>query len=234
MTTFQQLTCPNCGASFSLDAIRTDVARCEHCGTTFRLEGASAGDSTKSKLLLQADFGQQVLNGWQLDTDDKQFEYHKEHDPELWVTLPATSLMRTVMSTTGVFDDFDVSLTSRFIAGKPGGMSVGLKLRRSDEGDYLVCLAGNGMYSAGWHKQVDWGGDFVNWTAHSAAHTGLGAANQLRVVMQGKQMQIYLNGVLASSLQDDRYHSGFVRVVVSPPREMSMTLAISELTLRIG
>lgn len=226
----ESLNCPNCGATFPREASYQDAVRCEHCGTAFRLQNGTAF----GKYILQPDFARASLNGWELNEDDKQFQYSNAPVPELLVSLPPTSLMRTVMSTTGVFDDFDVTLTSRFLEGKLGGMSVGIKFRRSDDGDYLVCLAGNGMYCLGWHKQNDWGGDFVNWTAHPAARPGLGIPNQVRVTMQGEHMQVYINGLLVSSLQDGRFRSGYLRLVVSPPREMPMTLAISELTLRVG
>jgi hypothetical protein len=50
--------------------------------------------------------------------------------------------------------------------------------------------------------------------------------------MKGDRVRVYINGVLATSLRDDRYSLGLVRVVVSPGNDSGIEAAFSALQLR--
>jgi len=72
----------------------------------------------------------------------------------------------------------------------------------------------------------------LNWAKHTALRSGLGQSNRLRVVTNGKRIRIYLNGVLATSLQDERFEVGQVRLGVEPSEHSNVEVAFSDLQVR--
>jgi hypothetical protein len=50
--------------------------------------------------------------------------------------------------------------------------------------------------------------------------------------MKGDRIRVYINGVMATSLRDDRYPSGLARVVISPGKNSRIEAAFSALQLR--
>jgi len=152
--------------------------------------------------------------------------------PELWAKYPKSDRIHPVLRTPAPFDDFDASVTIRFIDGRYEQINAGFELRFSDDGDYVIRISGQGTFSVGWHKETDWGDHVVKWTKHPILKTEMGEANRLRVLMKGDRIRVYINGVLATLLRDDRYSSGLVRVVVSPGNDSGIEAAFSALQLR--
>lgn len=233
MTNFQKLSCANCGAAISIENFRNDVATCEHCGTSFRMPTSYTPEPEMGDLILGADFRNPKVPGWVVSYEDK-VEFKDEQGPELWATFTPDKLIYPVIRTPGIFDDYDVSVTIRFIKGSYDHISAGLELRYGgDVGDYVIRISAQGTFQVGWHEKKEWGDSLIGWTTHPSLKTEMGAANRLRVVMQGNRMRVYLNGVLATSLRDDRYSSGLVRVVVSPhSKKPNTVVAFSDVQLR--
>ena len=65
---------------------------------------------------------------------------------------------RQFLRTPGPFDDFDVSVTIRFIKGSYEHISAGLELCSGDGGDYVVRISAQGTFNVGWHAKTEWGG----------------------------------------------------------------------------
>ncbi len=183
-------------------------------------------------LILGADFRDPKVPGWVISNEDK-VEFKNEQGAELWANFEPSDMISPVIRTPAHFDDFDIGVTIRFIKGNYEQISAGLELRYCDEGDYVFRISAQGTFQVGWHKQKEWGDTLMRWTNHPKLRTEMGDANRLRVVMRGNQIRVYLNGVLATSLRDNRFSSGLIRVVISPGYEKPNTVAAySDLQLR--
>jgi len=183
-------------------------------------------------LILGADFRDPKVPGWIISYEDK-VEFKDDDIPELWANYEPADVIFPVIRTPGPFDDFDISVTIRFIKGNIDQISAGFELRYGDEGDYVFRISAQGTFQIGWHKEKEWGETLMSWTKHPNLRTEMGDPNRLRVVMQGERIRVYLNGVLATSLRDDRFSSGLIRVVISPGSDKPNTVvAYSDLQLR--
>ncbi len=227
----EKLACPSCGAALSVRAQPKDVITCDYCGVSFRIPDSLTPEPEMGDLLLGANFSDFKVPGWRVYTPE-HLKFKPGPPPELWASLPKSDRIHTVVSTPGPFDDFDASVTIRFIEGHREYASAGMEVRASDAGDYVVRVSAQGTFQVGWHDKDAWGGTLVNWTAHPALRDEMGASNRLRVILRGQQMRVYLNGVLATSLQDGRFPGGKVRVVVSPGAKSPIVAAFSDLQLR--
>jgi hypothetical protein len=224
--------CANCGVAINPRRKHGSLVLCEHCGAVFRQspEGPTP-QPTLGDLLLGADFRDPALPGWVVSRPE-QVEFRPGSPAELWASLPASELIHPVVRTPGPFDDVDAGVTIRFISGVYEYISAGFEVRAWDDGDYVVRLSAQGTFAVGWHAGSAWGGELVGWTNHPVLRTEWGAANRLRVVGLGNQLRIYLNGMLAASLRDDRFHRGRVRLVMVPGGQGPATAAFSDLQLR--
>lgn len=228
---YEAITCPNCGASESLGGFRGVVFECRYCNTTFRVPVSMTPEPDIGDLLLGADFTEPDIPGWRIVDTDK-ITFKEGPPPELWAKYPKSDSIHPVLRTPAPFDDFDVSVTIRFIDGKYEQISAGFELRFSDDGDYVIRISAQGTFSVGWHKETDWGDHLVKWTKHPILKTEMGEPNRLRVLMKGDRIRVYINGVMATSLRDERYSSGLVRVVVSPGNDSGIEAVFSSLQLR--
>jgi len=226
-----ELACANCGAAINPDAMRGDVAVCGYCGAAFRVAASLTPEPAMGDLLLGADFRDPSVPGWIISLPD-QVEFRPGSPAEAWVALAASDLIHAVVRTPGPLDDFDAGVTVRFISGVHDQASAGLEVRSWDAGDYTVRISAQGTFSLGWHDQSAWGGYLVPWANHPALRGQWGDANRLRVVMRGERMRVYLNGVLAASLHDDRFASGRIRVVLAPGKGGDAVAAFSDVQVR--
>ncbi|MEK7275869.1 MAG: hypothetical protein AAB427_00835 [Chloroflexota bacterium] len=231
MTLLHELACVNCGATLRVMAQRGAVISCEYCGTSFRIPTSLTPEAEMGDLLLGADFREPDAPGWVLLSKEK-LEFRPGAPAELWATFPASALIHPVLRTPGPFDDFDVSVSVRFIKGSYEHVSAGLEVRSSDDGDYVIRISPQGTFSIGWHNKADWGDWLVKWNEHPSLRTKLGESNRVRVVMRGEQLRLYLNGMLATSLRDSRFRAGFVRLAVTPSEKGELVTAFSDLQLR--
>jgi len=183
-------------------------------------------------LILGADFRDPKVPGWVISYEDK-VEFKDDVVPELWATFTPEHAIFPVIRTPGIFDDYDISVTIRFIEGSYKHISAGFELRSGDHGDYVIRISALGTFQVGWHNKKEWGGTMIDWTNHPDLKTEMGDANRLRAVLQGNKIRVYLNGVLATSLRDDHFSSGLVRVVVSPySKKPNTVVAFSDVQLR--
>lgn len=232
MTSMKEMNCANCGATLQVIDVRSAVISCQYCGTSFREADSSSPEPEMGDLILGADFRDSKLPGWVISYEDK-VEFKNEADPELWATFTPAEVIFPVIRTPGIFDDFDVGVTIRFIKGSYEHISAGFELRYGDEGDYVFRISAQGTFQVGWHKEKEWGETLVSWTKHPNLRSEMGDANRLRVVLRGNRIRVYLNGVLATSLRDDHFSAGLVRVVVSPSKKKPNTVvAFSDVQLR--
>ncbi|MBL6980620.1 MAG: hypothetical protein ISR58_05450, partial [Anaerolineales bacterium] len=215
MSPLQELNCVNCGAIVAVDRPKGAVVSCEYCGTSFRVPSTMTPQPELGDLILGADFREPKVPGWIISYEDK-VEFKNEHVPELWANFPPADVISPVIRTPAPFDDFDVSVTIRFIKGNYEQISAGLELRYGDEGDYVFRISAQGTFQIGWHKEKEWGDTLMSWTSHPNLRTEMGDPNRLRVVLRGERIRVYLNGVLATSLRDDHFSLGLIRVVISP------------------
>jgi hypothetical protein len=74
--------------------------------------------------------------------------------------------------------------------------------------------------------------DLMGWTTHTALRSGLNESNRLRVICDGDRLRMYLNGVLATSIRDERFEEGRLYVSFPPSKESHVVVAVSDLQLR--
>lgn len=231
MTLLHELSCVNCGATIRVMAMRGAVVQCDYCHASFRVPTSLTPEPEMGDLLLGADFRDIALPGWTLLNRDK-LEFRPGAPAELWATFSGSDRIHPILRSPGPFDDFDVSISIRFVKGSYEHISAGLELRSGDDGDYVVRISAQGTFCLGWHKKTEWGGAIINWTEHPALRARMGEFNRVRVAMRGDQIRIYLNGVIASSIHDPKFSSGLIRLVSSPSIKDSITVAFSDLQLR--
>jgi hypothetical protein len=124
-------------------------------------------------------------------SNQEKLAFKSEPSNELRAEFPASSNIYPVLRTPAPFDDFDASVTIRFIDGDYDQISAGLELRFNDESDYVIRISAQGTFSVGWHEKTDWGGYLVKWTSHPVLRSEMGESNWLRVIMKGKRISVY-------------------------------------------
>jgi hypothetical protein len=229
------LNCPNCGASLPTSAVKADLAVCEFCGTTFRISKTSAPEPDMGDLLLGADFRSNTLLGWEL-VKDGEITFHKGNPSELRGFYKPRINSYYVLISSGFLDDFDAGITIKFTDGDEKLITAGFFPRMNSEGGYAVYISPQGQYNIGYFTK-DTNGDFkwntlVDWTSHASLRKGKDVTNRLRVIMDGEKMRVYLNGVLATSLKDNRYKMGKLHVIAEPNGETNLGVAYSDLQVR--
>lgn len=232
------LNCPNCGAALPKSAVMGDVAICDYCKTSFRIAQTFTPQPDMGDLMLGADFSSLPLLGWEL-LNPEQVTFPVRYPPELECYFPASEQVHYVLQTPGMFDDYDVSLTVRHLEGDQEWIRAGLVTRFSaEQGAYLIFVSAQGTYMIGAYEysksdeKLKWAGEIVKWTASSALRSEMGEPNRLRVIQRGSQMRVYLNGVLSTSLRDDRFLVGKIRLGVEPSQHTSIRVAFSDLQVR--
>lgn len=230
------LTCPNCGAALSAAALKNDLATCEFCGTTFRMSKTATPEPDMGDLLLGADFANETLPGWEIIRDG-ELTFHKGNPPELRGLYKPRINSYYVLISSGFLDDFDASVTIKFTEGDEKLITAGLYPRMNSEGGYAFYISPLGQYNIGYFTKETTNTDFkwntlVDWTTHTSLRKGRDVTNRLRVIMDGEKMRVYLNGVLATSLKDNRYKMGKLHVVAEPNGETNLGVAYSDLQVR--
>ncbi|MBC7879574.1 MAG: hypothetical protein H7Y59_20590 [Anaerolineales bacterium] len=230
------LNCPSCGASLSENAIKADFAVCEFCGTTFRMSKTLTPEPSMGDLLLGADFRSDILPGWEL-IKEGEITFHKGNPSELRGFYKPRINSYYVLKSSGFLDDFDASITIKFTDGDEKLITAGFYPRLTNDGGYGVYISPVGSYNIGYFTIDTTSGDFkwntlVDWTHHASLRTGRNMPNRLRVICDGERFRIYLNGVLATSLKDNRYKMGKLFVVAEPNGETNLGIAFSDLQVR--
>ena len=228
--------CPNCGAALSAAALKNDIATCEFCGTTFRMSKTATPEPDMGDLLLGADFGSDTLPGWEIIRDG-ELSFHKGNPPELRGRYKPRINSYYVLISSGFLDDFDASVTIKFTEGDEKLITAGLYPRMNSQGGYAVYISPLGSYNIGFFTTQPNSNDFkwntlVDWTSHVSLRKGKDVTNRLRVIIDGEKMRVYLNGVLATSLKDNRYKMGKLHVVCEPNGETNLGVAYSDLQVR--
>ncbi len=230
------INCPNCGAALPARAIKSDIASCEFCGTSFRIPKSLTPEPDMGNLLLGADFSHKIMPGWELLNADK-LTFNGGNPPELIGKVPAKNdgayfLLRT----SGLLDDYDASVSIKFLDGKKDTIRAGFYLRFSDNGGYAFLISVQGSYTLGFFEKNEKGiltwKNMLPWTWHTALREGYNESNRLRVVCNGEAFRVYLNGVLAGSFKDSKYSVGRVHLTVDPGEKESGSFAFSDLQLR--
>ena len=231
MDFLQEISCTNCGAAIPADAIADGVALCRYCGVNFRVPLSLTPEPALGDLLLGADFRDPDLHGWKTFNLDK-WELRPGSPAELWARFPPSDKIHPILRTPGPIDDFDLSVSIRFVEGAHDYISAGFEMRSNDDGDYVIQISAQGTFRVGWHNKTEWGGELVKWTDHPTLRRDMGVDNRLRVVMRADRLRVYLNGVLATSLHDARFSFGFARLVIAPGAQSPVVAAFADLQLR--
>ena len=232
----KSLNCPNCGAAISAQLAKLDVVTCEFCNTSFRIPKTNTPEADMGDLILGADFSSNIMPGWEFLNQDK-LKFHKGNPNEVravFSTLP--NKIHYVLKSSGLLDDFDASVTMRFTEGDEKMLRAGAYLRFSDLGGYTFLVSAISTYQVGvFTKDKDgnlvWKA-IINWTLHTALRAGLNQNNRLRVICDGDQFRLYLNGVLATSFKDSTISVGPFYLAVDPYSTVDAVFAFSDLQVR--
>ena len=230
------LTCPNCGGTLSAASLKNDFATCEFCGTTFRMATTATPEPDMGDLLLGADFTNETLPGWEI-VRDGEITFYKGDPPELRGFYKPRLNSYYVLISSGFLDDFDASVSIKFTEGDEKLITAGLYPRMTNDGGYAVYISALGSYNIGYFTTQENSKDFkwytiVDWTSHASLRKGKDVTNRLRVIMDGEKMRVYINGVLATSLKDNRHKMGKLHLVCEPNGETNLGVAYSDLQVR--
>ena len=232
----QSYNCPNCGAPVDKAGIVQQLATCPYCQSIFRIHTTLTPEPTLGDLILGADFSQRPMPGWVLQYEDN-LRFTGSPQPALIGKFAAKPGVFHLLTTSGQFDDTDVSVTIRFLDGVPGqSFNAGLFVRyAAGQGGYGAFISSNQRVQIGYYYQKDgvlnWG-TLVRWSDHHALRGGLHVDNRLRVVMRGKRLSVYLNGVIASSIENDLFQHGEIRLSAEPTDQSHIEVAFSDLQVR--
>ncbi len=231
----KSLNCPSCGASTPSVAMKADFVVCAFCGTTFHISKNLISKPGRGGLLLDADFGNRSLPGWEVVNEGK-LDFRKGNPSELHgMYLPRINSYDVLRSLSS-FDDFDAGMNIRFTDGNEKLITAGFYPRYTLGGGYAVYISPLGLYNIGYlskDKNGEWKWEnLMDWTQHTALHTGMNQNNHLRVVCDGERFYVYLNGVLGTSFKDARSKIGRLHVVVEPNGETNLGIALSDLQVR--
>jgi hypothetical protein len=189
-------------------------------------------------LVLAADFSQDPIPGWGFPNRDK-VQLIKDTVPELRAKFPAQSGLYYALNSSGYFDNIDASVSIKFYEGDLNLIDAGLVLRyRKEVGSYCILITPLGTYSLGYYQKgtaadggMDWK-SIMSWTKHSAIKPGLNQLNRIRMIANGEHLRVYFNGVLATSIHDNRYDEGEVLLALEGTEKSVIDVGFSNLQLR--
>ena len=229
------LNCPNCGAALPARSLKDDIAACEFCGTSFRIPKSLTPEPDMGDLLLGADFSQRINPGWELVNEDK-LSFHKGPPAELRGKFKPQVNSYYALKSYGFLDNFDVSATIRFLDGDKEWIRAGFFFRHTTEGGYGIMVSVQASYTFGYVAKDEKGEllfyKIMPWAYHTALRPGNNEFNRLRVICNGDTFRIYLNGVLATSFQDDKFKMGKFYLAAEPSEKSSMEVGFSDLQVR--
>jgi hypothetical protein len=227
MTIIRHHTCPNCGTKVNIPVNAGDVIACETCEQAFRIPQSFTPAPPAGYPISRVNFRRKSYPGWKMLNEDK-LTFEKG---ELIATFPKEDLFYPVMRTYSIYEDFDVSVGIRFLKGNRDHIHAGLEIRSGSHGDYVVSISPQQTFRIGYHIGTDWGGNLSSWRTHNALKEGFDVDNHLRIIGKGTQIRVYLNGVFAAEIQDDRFPSGRIRLVLVPKKKRTV-IAFRQLELR--
>lgn len=225
------LLCPRCGASLR-QAAPGLPSTCSYCGTTSHASGGSAPGA----VVLACDFRDPQTPGLRRN-DRMRTELRSGAPPELLVHMPCAddSLDEFApLYTPAAFTDVDAAVTGRFheVAGGEVPMFA-LEVRTTPSvSSYRASVSPLPTFRfAAWIAGVE-ARVFCDWTSHPALRKDAG--NRVRVVARGTRLRVYLNGVLAASVEDEALTAGRVVLCVGPSgkRDARYSVAFSDFELR--
>lgn len=230
------LTCPNCGAALPATFSISGIVACEYCGTSFRVPKSLTPQPDMGDLILGADFSHKPIPGWQIQSEDR-VTLVPGRAAELRAAFEASERVHYCLSSSGIFDNVDAGVTIRFIEGKIEWVRAALFLRyTTGMGGYGFFISAQGTCMIGYYEKPQEGElawqTVMDWTAHTALRHGLDQPNRLRVIANGKRLQVYLNGVMATTFQHAHHEMGQVRLAVEPGERSAAHVAFSDLQLR--
>ena len=229
------LNCPNCGAALPARSLKDDIAACEFCGTSFRIPKSLTPEPDMGDLLLGADFSQRINPGWELVNEDK-LSFHKGPPAELRGKFKPQVNSYYAVKSSGFLDNIDVSATIRFLDGDKEWIRAGFFFRHTTEGGYGIMVSVQASYTFGYVAKDEKGEllfyKIMPWAYHTALRPGNNGLNRLRVICNGDNFRIYLNGVLATSFQDDKFKMGKFYLAAEPSEKSSMEVGFSDLQVR--
>ena len=232
-----QLNCPNCGATLPASAFNAEIVTCQYCNTTFRVSKSFTPEPDMGNLVLGADFRQDPIMGWGFPNKDK-VQLINNAIPELRAKFPPQVGLYYALNSSGYFDNIDASVSIKFYDGNMDLIDAGLVLRyHKGVGSYCVLISPLGTYTLGYYQKgeaddsMDWK-SIMSWTKHSALRTGLNQFNRVRMIANGDRLRVYFNGVLATSIHDNRYEEGEVLLAIESGEKSVAEVGFSDLQLR--
>ena len=232
----QALNCPNCGAALPQKAIKaSDLVSCEFCGTSFRVPKTLTPEPDMGDLILGADFSSKTMPGWEI-INEELLTFHKGKPSELRGSYAPHTNTYYVLKSSRFLDDFDASINMKFTDGEKDIIRAGFYLRFTDNGGYAVMVSVIGSYSIGYYKkdeknELKWE-DLLPWANHTALRAGMNETNRLRVLCDGEQFRVYLNGTLATSFKDSSFKRGKLYLAVAPTEKSNLGITFTDLQLR--
>jgi hypothetical protein len=238
MNLVEPIFCPSCGAAIPPESLRRDIAVCSYCRVSFRVSNSLTPEPDLGDLILGADFHKSPILGWSLLNEDR-VSFPKTEPPQLRASFPPSEQVHYVLHSAGVFENFDASVTIRFEKGSLKHARAGFLLRYNlNLGGYVFFISPQSTYMIGWYdysqeeKKLYWAGELVDWTENLALRHGFAVDNRLRVVMAGAQMRVYLNGVLATAIRDERHVMGQIRLALEPTQNGRLDVSFMNLQVR--
>jgi len=234
----QALNCPNCGAPLG-EHYGGEVVRCNYCNTSFGVPKMLTPEPDMGELILGADFSQEPITGWEI-LNSKNITLKNVGFPVIEGHFAPANLTHYLLTSNGWFDDFDVSVSLRFIKGPLDYIRGGFIFRyQKDLGGYIFFISPQKTYRLAYYimeetdgkKELAWK-DIINWTNHTAIKEGMDVDNRIRIVAKNSRLRIYLNGVLAMSITDDKFKQGQIRIATDTGKDYESTVQFSNLQVR--
>jgi hypothetical protein len=122
---------------------------------------------------------------------------------------------------TGLFTDFALEIDARLVSG-PEGSCYGVIFRVQQtwaENYYRFLVSGDGYYLVGTKTNDVWT-VLQDWKKSTFINQG-NSTNHLKVVCQGSQIEVYVNGHHLTTLTDDSFAVGYVGMIVDTPEPTS-------------
>ena len=162
-------------------------------------------------LFYEDDFSN-TISGW-LQESTLQYEYRYENG-EYHIQVKARDWWSFVWSTNaGSFTDFDLEIDARLVSG-PNSSAYGLVFRvRDPDNCYRFLVRADGYYQVARYRNETWT-NLQGWTKSDFINQD-NSTNHLKVVCQGYQIEVYVNGNELATVTDDSFAEGYVGVIVN-------------------
>ena len=180
---------------------------------------------TGPQLLFADDFSN-TASGWLESADGEASQGYR--DGRFFFEVRVPDLI--VWDNPGLnFKDFGLQVTARQVSGGPDN-SYGVLFRYIDEGNfYRFDLTGDGGYAVLKSEHNEWA-TLADWR-QSAHIKPLGEENRIRVVCQGDEMVLYVNGQQLVSVEDDSFERGDVGLFASTFSDPNVEVAFDDLEI---